>query len=327
MKAVVCNKYGPPDVLKLKDVEKPIPNKTEIQIRVYATSVNAADCNTRGLTYIPTGLGILAKLMLGFSKPRKSILGTVFAGEIVEIGKDVKSFKIGDRVFGSSAEFGAYAEFICRSEKGAIAKIPDNINYEEAATIPYGALTAFYFLRDKANVSSGQKVLVKGASGGVGVFAIQIAKHFGASVTGVCSTSNLEFVKSLGVDKVIDYKKEDFTKSDEKWDIIFDVVVGKTSFSRYKNSLTENGCYLAVAGGLNDMLQMLLTSAFSSKKVMFGGGTASEKKENLEFIAKLIEEGKIKTIIDKTFLLDQIVEAHRYVENGNKKGNIAISIM
>ena len=327
MKAVVCDKYGPPEVLMLKEVDKPVPRDNEVLVKVHATTVNAADCNVRGLVYIPTGLGFLAKLMLGFKKPKISILGSVLAGEIKAVGKDVKSFKPGDQVFGTGAEMGAYAEYACRPEEGALAIKPGNITYEQAATVPYGALTALYFLRDKGRIKSGQKVLVKGASGGVGAFAVQLAKYFGAEVTGVCSTANLEFVRSLGADKVIDYTKEDFTQNGEKWDIIFDIVVGKTSFSRYKNSLNPRGYYLAVAGGLKDMIQMILTSMTGGRKVIFGGGAACEKKENLVFLKELIEEGKLKAIVDKSYPLEQIADAHRYVEAGHKKGNIAVRVV
>lgn len=326
MKAVYCEKYGPPEVLELKEVDLPSPEKDEVLIKVHASSVNAADCNVRGLVYIPSGLGWLARLMLGFKKPRISIPGTVVAGEIEEIGTEVTGFRIGDHVYGTGPELGAYAEYACRPEKGALAIIPANVSYEQAATVPYGALTALYFLRDKAQVQPGQKVLINGASGGVGVYAVQLAHYLGAEVTAVCSTSNLEFVKSLGADRVIDYTKEDFKQREEKWDVIFDMVVGKTSFSRSKRSLTPNGYYLAVAGGLNDMLQMIRTSIKGGRKVVFGGGAACEKKENLDFLTGLMEAGKLKPVLDRSFRLEQIVEAHRYVESGHKKGNIAITI-
>lgn len=327
MKAVICEKYGPPEVLKLIEVDKPIPKDNEVLIKVYASSVNAADCNVRGLTYIPNGLGLIARLMLGFNKPKINVIGSVFAGVIEEVGKDIKTFKTGDEVFGTGPELGAYAEYACRPEKGAIAKKPENISFEQAATIPYGALTALYFLRDIAKMKSGQRILIKGASGGVGVYAVQLAHYFGAEVTGVCSTTNLEIIKSLGADKTIDYTKEDFNQNDKKWDIIFDMVVGKTSFSRYKKSLNPKGYYLAVAGGMKDMLQMIWTSITGGKKVIFGGGTACEKKENLVFLKELIETGKMKPVLDRTFPLEKIVEAHKYVESGRKKGNIAISIL
>lgn len=327
MKAVTCEKYGPPEVLKIKEFDKPAPKNNEILIKVHASGVNAADCNGRGLSQIPTGLRLVAKLMLGFKRPRISIHGSVYAGVVEEAGKDVKSFQKGDKVFGSSAGLGAYAEYLCRPEEGAVAKKPENISFEQAATIPYGALTALYFLRDMAHIKSGQKVLVRGASGGVGSYAVQLAHYFGAEVTGVCSTANLEFVKSLGADHVIDYTKEDFTKTGEKWDIIFDIVVGKTSFSRYKSLLNPKGYYLAVAGGINDAIQMILTSITGGKKVIFGGGTATEKKENIEFLKELIETENLKPALDRTFMLDEIVKAHKYVEKGLKKGNIAIRVV
>ncbi len=324
MKAVVCEQYGPPEVLKIKEIEKPIPKDDELLIKVMASTVNAADCNLRGLSYIPTGLGWLAKLMLGVGKPKISTAGSVFAGIVEEVGKNVKLFKAGDEVFGSGTR--AYAEYMCRTEKGAITRKPVNVSFEQAAAIPYGALTALYFLRDIASNKEGQKVLVRGASGGVGVYAIQLAKYFGATVTGVCSTANVDFVKMLGADKVIDYRKEDIIKSKEKWDIIFDVVVGDTSFSRYKELLCPKGYYLSVAGGLKDMLLMLLTSVTGGKKVKFGGGANCEKMENIEFLKELIEQNKLVPVLDRTFLLDEIVEAHRYVEDGRKKGNIAVNI-
>lgn len=326
MKAVVCEQYGPPEVLQFREVEKPVPQKNEVLIRVHASSVNAADCNIRGLTYIPSGLGFVAKMMVGFKKPKISILGSVLAGVVEEVGEDVSSLKPGDRVYGTGSELGAYAEFTCRPVEGALARIPDSISYEEAATVPYGALTALYFLREKAEVRKGTSVLINGASGGVGSYAVQLAKHFGAEVTGVCSTTNVEYVRSLGADHVIDYTQEDFRKSNRTWDVVMDIVVGKTSYSGSKNVLSPKGYYLAVAGGLNDMLQMILTSITGGRKVVFGGGAACEKKEYLEFLNELMERGELKPVVEKSFTLDQIVEAHRYVEGGSKKGNISIKI-
>ncbi len=327
MKAIVCTKYGPPEVLQLKEVEKPTPKDNEVLIRVYATSVTTGDVNARGFVFVPPGLGLLARLMLGLRKPKKTILGTELAGEIGAVGKDVRLFKEGDQVFGIDGNnVGAYAEYKCLPEEGTLAIKPANMTYEEAAAVPNGALTALFFLRDKGNIQSGQKVLINGASGSVGTAAVQLAKYFGAEVTGVCSTTNLELVKSLGADKVIDYTQEDFTQSGEAYDIIFDTVVGKTSFSGCRNSLKQKGLYLAVAGGLQELIQMLWTSIIGSKKVIFGGGSACERKESLLFLKELIEKGKIKPVIDRRYPLEQIVEAHRYVDKGHKKGNVVITV-
>ncbi|MBP2029253.1 NADPH:quinone reductase-like Zn-dependent oxidoreductase [Methanohalophilus levihalophilus] len=327
MKAIVCTRYGPPEVLQLREVPKPIPKDNEVLIKIHATSVTTGDSNARDFVYIPPGLGLLARLMLGITKPKKSMLGSVFAGEIEAVGKDVKLFNVGDRIFGGDGDgMGAYAEYKCMSEDGLLAAKPANLTYEEAAVIPFGALTSLYFLRDRANVRNGQKVLVNGASGGVGTSAVQIAKAFGAEVTGVCSTRNLELVTSLGVDKVIDYTKEDFTKNGESYDIILDTAVGTTSFSKCKKSLSQDGFYLAVAGGLKDLFQMLWTSRIGSKKVIFGGGGACEKKENLFFLKELLESGKLKPVLDRSYPLEQIAEAFNYLEKGQKKGNVAITV-
>ena len=328
MKAVVCTEYGPPEVLQLKEVEKPTPKDNEVLIKVHATSVTAGDCNARDFVFVPPGLGPLARLMLGFRKPNKAILGADVAGEIEAVGKDVKLFKAGDQVYGIDGNgLGTYAEYKCMSEEGALAIKPANMTYEEAVAIPFGALTALYFLRDKGNIQRGQKVLINGASGSVGTAAVQIAKAFGAEVTGVCSTTNLELVKSLGADKVVDYTQEDFTQNGETYDLILDPVVGKTSFSRCKNSLKQNGRYLAVAGGLPEMIQMVWPSIIGSKKVIFGGGEACERKESLIFLNELIEAGEMKAVIDKRYPLEQIVEAHRYVDKGHKKGNVVITVV
>ena len=327
MKAIVYTEYGPPDVLRLKEVEKPTLKDNEVLIRIHATTVTPGDCNARGFVFVPPGLGLLARLMLGLRKPRNTILGSELAGEIEAIGNDVSLFKEGDQVFGLDGDgLGAYAEYKCMPEDRSIAIKPANMTYEEAAAVPFGALTALYFLRDKGNIQSGQKVLINGASGSSGTAAVQIAKYFGADVTGVCSTTNLELVKSLGADMVIDYTQEDFTQNGETYDIIFDMVVGKTSFSGCRNSLKQDGLYLAVAGGLQELIQMLWTSVIGGKKVIFGGGSASERKESLIFLKEIIEAGKIKSVIDRRYPLEQIVEAHRYVDKGHKKGNVVITV-
>ncbi|MFA9405179.1 MAG: NAD(P)-dependent alcohol dehydrogenase [Anaerolineales bacterium] len=328
MKAIVYTEYGPPEVLQLKEVEKPSPKGDEVLIRIHATAATTGDVNARGFTFVPPGFGPLPRLMFGLRKPKKTILGSEVAGEIEAIGKDIKQFKKGDQVFGiDGVHLGAYAEYVCRPEEGALAIKPANMTYEEAAAVPFGATTALYFLRDKGNIQNGQKVLINGASGSVGSAAVQLARYFGAEVTGVCSTTNIELVRSLGADKVIDYTKDDFTQSAETYDIIFDTVVGKTSFSRCKSSLKQGGIYLAVAGGLKELIQMLWTTVIGSKKVIFGGGEASERKEYLIFLKELIEEGKIEAVIDKRYPLEQTAEAHRYVDKGHKKGNVVITVV
>jgi NADPH:quinone reductase-like Zn-dependent oxidoreductase len=325
MKAIVYTEYGPADVLHLQEVEKPAPKDHEVLIKVHAATVTTGDCNVRGFTFVPPGFGPLPRLMFGLKKPKIAILGTELAGEVEAIGEAVTLFKKGDQVFGiGSDRFGAYAEYACRPEKGALAIKPANLTYEEAAALPFGAGTALYFLRDMAKIKRGQKVLVNGASGGVGVYAVQLARHYGAEVTGVCSTANVELVKSLGADKVIDYTREDFTQNGETYDVIVDIVVGKTSFSRYKNSLKPKGLYLAVAGGLQEGVQMLWTSITGGKKVIFVSST--ERKEDLVFLKDLVEAGKLKPVIDRRYPLEQTAEAHRYVDTGHKKGSVVITV-
>jgi NADPH2:quinone reductase len=319
MKAIVYEKYGPPDVLQLTEVEKPTPKDNEVLIKVYATTATAAERMMR------SGKPFWGRIILGLIKPRKRyrILGLELAGEIEAVGKDVSRFKPGDQVYGFRGfGTGALAEYKCMGEEGSLALKPTNTNYEEAAATVDGATTALFFLRDKANIQRGQKVLIIGASGSIGTYAVQLARCFGADVTGVCSTKNLELVKSLGADKVIDYTQEDFSQSSETYDVIFDTV-GKSSFSRCKRSLKKEGCYLPTTGLFNYVL-MVWTSLISGKKVI--SGMSVEKNEALIFIKKLIEAGKIKPVIDKCYPLEQAVEAHRYVDQGHKKGNVVITV-
>jgi NADPH:quinone reductase-like Zn-dependent oxidoreductase len=331
MKAIVYAEYGPPDVLQLKEVEKPVPKDNEILVRIHATPISFGDTLVRNLKavspkkfHMPFLFWLFAKMYFGFRKPRIPILGSEFAGEIESIGEDVKKFREGDQVFGyHGSRMGAYAEYLCMPENGVLALKPANMSYEEAAAVPYGAIMALNLLR-KVDLRPGQRVLVNGASGGIGPFVVQLAKsHFGANVTGVCSTPRLEYVKSLGAERVIDYTKEDFTDGAETYDFIFDIL-GKSSFSKVKRTLKPNGRCLLVSFKMKQVWQMLWTSVFGSKKVICALST--EKAEDLVFIKELIEAGKIKTVIDKCYPLAQAAEAHRYVEQGHKKGSVVITM-
>ena len=324
MKAIVYTKYGSADVLHLQEVEKPTPKDNEVLIKIHASSVTAGDCNARGFVFVPPGFGFLSRVMFGLRKPKQPILGTELSGEIAQVGKDVILFKQGDQIFGISEKFGAYAEYICMAEDATLVIKPANLTCAEAAAIPFGANTALYFLRDMAKLQSGQKVLIIGASGCTGVYAIQLAKYFGAEVTGVCSTRNLEMVLSLGADHAIDYTKEDFTQNGEIYDVIFDMVPGKSSFSRYKSSLKPNGLYLAGAGGLESIAQMVRTTLTGGKKVI--AGMAPDRVEDLVFLKELLETGKLKPVIDRRYPLEQTAAAHRYVDTGRKKGNVVITV-
>jgi NADPH:quinone reductase-like Zn-dependent oxidoreductase len=316
MKAIVYTKFGPPEVLQLQEVAKPTPKANEVLIKIVATTVVKEDPDMRAS---PGFNGLL--------KPRNPILGQELAGEIQAIGKDVTRFKPGDQVFGFDM-FGAYAEYKCMPENGALAIKPANISYEEAASVPNGALTALPFLRDKGKIQGGQAVLIYGASGSVGTAAVQLAKYYGAEVTGVCSSTNLEWVKSLGADQVIDYTQEDFTENGKTYDIIFDTV-GKISFSECKDSLKDEGIYLTTVPTPGTMLRVIWTIKSGGKKVKFmaaGIRPAKEKIKDLIFLTELIEMGKIKPVIDRSYPLDQIAEAHRYVAAGHKKGNVVITV-
>jgi NADPH:quinone reductase-like Zn-dependent oxidoreductase len=321
MKAIICTKYGSPEVLQLTEVDKPTPKENEVLIKIHATTVSSADVLMR------KSESFMSRVILGFSKPSKKyrIMGLELAGEIESVGKDANRFKPGDQVLGFTGfNPGTYAEYICMKEKGSLSLKPSNVSYEEAVSVVDSASTALFFLKDKANIQKGQKVLIIGASGGIGSYAVQLAKVLEAEVTGICSTSNVDMVRSLGADKVIDYTKEDFTKSGETYDIIFDTA-GKSSFRQCKSSLKKNGLYLVTTGAMiKNYLLTFWTNLFSGKKFIFA--MSVEKNEALSFIKKQIEAGRLKPIIDQTYSLEQIIEAHKYVEQGRKKGNVVITV-
>jgi len=337
MKAVVYTAYGSPDVLELKEVALPVPKENEVRIRVHATAVNSGDVKMRSfdiprMYYLPMGM------ISGFKRPRRTILGNVVAGEIESAGSGVTRFNSGDQVFGSTGmEMGAYAEYVCVPERAAIGLKPSSITYEEAAAIPFGAHTALHFLR-KAKLQEGpvppagrKNVLIVGASGSVGTAAVQLAKHFGTHVTGVCSTANVELVKSLGADQIVDYTKEDFAESGETYDVIFDTV-GKSSFPGSLRSLKPDGYYLLgavwkmswyVRAAWMSILNSL-PGRRAGRKVV--AGVSAETPEDLRFLAGLVEKGRLKPVIDRSYAMEQMVEAHRYVDKGHKKGNVVVTI-
>lgn len=316
MKAIVYTKFGPPELLHLQEIEKPAPKDNEVLIKIYATSVVKEDPDMRR----SPGFN-------GLRKPRHPILGQELAGQIEAVGKNVTRFRPGDQVFGFGT-FGAYAEYKCMREDDALALKPSNLSYEEAASIPNGALTALPFLRDQGQIKRGQTVLIYGASGSVGSAAVQLARYYGAQVTGVCSTANLERVKALGADHVIDYTQEDFTQNGKTYDIVFDTV-GKCSFAACKGTLTKDGIYLTTMPSLVAILQALSPLKIGGKKAKFaatGLRAAREKIKDLVFLTALIEAGTLRAVIDRCYPLDQMAEAHRYVEKGHKRGNVVVTV-
>ena len=323
MKAIVYTKYGPPDVLQLKEVRTPTPKDNEVLIRTYAATVTAGDCELRSFKF-PIWFWLPLRIYVGLIRPtRVNTLGQELAGEIESVGKHVKLFSKGDQVFAATGMgFGAYAEYKCMREEKTLAIKPANMTYEEAAAVPTGGLNALHFLR-KGNIQSGEKVLINGAAGNIGSFAVQLAKYFGAEVTGVDSTGKLDMLRSIGADHVIDYTEEDFTKNGETYDVIFDVVA-KSSFLRSVRSLKQNGRYLLANPRVLSMVRGLWTSMISRKKVIFQ--FASYKTEDLIVLKELIEVGKLKSVIDRGYRLEQIPEAHRYVDQGHKTGNVVITV-
>lgn len=328
MKAVVYTEYGPPDVLKLTEIDKPTPQDNEVLIKIHARSVGFGDLLARNFPAstprsfnMPGPLWFIARLAIGWNKPRATILGAELAGKVEAVGSAVTQFKVGDQVFAYPGQsFGANAEYMCMRENAAIAHMPANMSYEEAATVPYGAITALLLLR-KANVQPGQKVLIIGASGSIGSFAVQLAKHYGAEVTGICGTQRIEMVKTLGADHVIDYTKEDFTQNGQTYDLIFDVL-GRSKFKRGKHSLKPGGIYQYASFKLAQVGAGILTSFSGDKKVICG--MAFEKQADLVEVKELVEAGAIKTVIDRTFPLEQTADAHRHYESGQRTGHVVI---
>ncbi|OLS40764.1 NAD(P)-dependent alcohol dehydrogenase [Bacillus sp. MRMR6] len=319
MRAMICTGYGSPDVFQLQEVDTPIPKDHEVRIKIHAASVGPSDCTFRKGSPI-------VKLVYGLKRPRNAIFGTELSGEIDAVGNKVTRYNVGDQVFGLSAKtFGAQAEYKCLHEDTPLAIKPAAMSYEEAVAVCDGAPTALTFLRDKAKLQRGQRILINGASGAVGIYAVQIAKYLGSEVTGVCSTANVELVKSHGADQVIDYTQEDFTQNGQIYDVIFDAV-GKRTFSQCKGSLTQSGVYLSTVLSFSVLLDMLLTAALGNKRAIFVTAGLMQNQANMIFLSELYESGKIKTVIDRRYPLEQLAEAHRYVEKGHKKGNVVITL-
>jgi NADPH:quinone reductase-like Zn-dependent oxidoreductase len=325
VKAVLHTRYGPPDLLQFSDVNKPTPKDNELLVAIHATTVSTGDCNMRNFTFVTRSMLPFAKLMFGIRKPWKTrILGTELAGEVESVGKDVKRFKKGDRIVASTGMAGGgHAEYGCLPEGGAVALKSDSLSWEEAVAIPFGANTALYFLRDLGKIQPGQKLLVIGASGSIGSAAVQLAKHFGANVTAVCSGANVDMVKSLGADQAIDYTKEDFTTTADTYDVIFDIV-GATSFRRCRHVLKPHGVFLQNIMEITGMVRILWTSIAGGKKLK--GGVAMDSPARMNVIAELVVAGKLRPVIDRSYPLERIVEAFKYVERGHKKGNVVITV-
>lgn len=322
MKAVVYQQYGGPEVLRFAEVPTPVPKADEVLIRIHATTVTAADWRVRSLN-VPKGFGLISRLAIGVTRPRQPILGTELSGVIAAVGGEVAMFKPGDEVFAfPGVRMGCHAEYRCISEKGALALKPANLSHDQAAALSFGGTTAIHFLRE-ADLTAGEKVLVNGASGAVGTAAVQLAKHFGAEVTAVCSAGNADLVRSLGADHIIDYASQDFTRNGQLYDVIVDTA-GTAPFARSSTSLRDGGRLLLVLGSLRDLLSIPWIALTSNRRVI--GGTAKEKQTDLRFLADLAEHGKFTPVIDRRYRFEEIVEAHRYVDTGRKKGNVVITL-
>lgn len=323
MKAITCTKYGPPEVLEIVDIEKPSPKDNEILVKIYATSVTIADSRVRGFI-VPSSYWLPSKFALGFFKPRQAILGSELSGVIEEVGKDVTKFNIGDEIFAFSGhKFGAYAEYKCIDENDCIAIKPKNLSFEQSAALSFGGIAALHFLK-KGNVRKDENVLIYGASGSVGTYAVQLAKYFGARVIGVCSTKNLELVKSLGADSVIDYTKTDLASLNEKFDVVFDAV-GKSNISKTIKLIKPKGRYIHTV--ITPFTKIKIRLLLLKSDIKLVGGISTPTVESINFISKLAEEGQIKPVIDQIYPFEQIIEAHKYVDLGHKKGNVVITVL
>jgi NADPH:quinone reductase-like Zn-dependent oxidoreductase len=326
LKAAIHSAYGPADLLQVVEVDQPVPSKNQILVKIHATTVSSGDCNVRNFTFVPNSMRPIAKLIFGFGKPRKkTILGTQLAGEVAAVGPDVSCFKVGDEVMASTGMVGGgHAQYACLPEDGALAIKPDNLSWEEAVALPFGADTALYYLKSLGNIQAGDALLIIGASGSIGSAGVQLAKHFGANVTGVCSTKNLELVKSLGADEVIDYTRENFAGNGKTYDLILDTA-SATTFAGCKDSLKPKGAYLPCIMSLADMLFRIPWSAMMGGKKL-KGGVAIENRERMDLIKRLADAGTLKPVIDRCYPLEQIAEAFTYVETGHKVGNVVITV-
>lgn len=323
MKAAVCRHYGQPEVLEIKDIAKPTPKSHEVLIKVMATTVSSADCRIRAANF-PRGMGFLGRLALGWSGPRKPVLGTELSGVVEAVGPDVTRFKVGDSVIAfTGIKMGAHAEYRVLPEKGALVAKPQNLSFPEASALGFGGLTALYFLRDRANVQAGETVLIVGASGAVGVAAVQLAKHFGAEVTAVCSGKNADLVRSLGADQVIDYTQKDFTKAGTQYDIILETT-GTIAAAQCKDVLKKNGRLILISADLMQMLEPMWASLKEGRQVIVG--PAPERREDLQFLVDLASRGHYRAVIDRSFPLAQIAQAHAYAETGRKRGSVVVTI-